>query len=84
LGQGGPPSDKTLTVVGTTIELRIFVIADILRALFVVMMGFAGGGSKRGSVEKLIGALSELEFTNNQHFMPTSMDKDMAIFLSCQ
>jgi protease-4 len=57
--------------------------ADVLRALFVVAMGLADGGSERGPVEKLIGGFYELKFANKPHFM-LAMDEETAIFLSCQ
>lgn len=49
-----------------------------LRASFAVMLGFGDGGSERGSVEKLLGGLSELKFAKKSHFMVT-MDEETAI-----
>lgn len=51
---------------------------DILRASFAVMLGFGDGDGKRGSVEKLLGGLSELKFAKKPHFMVT-MDAETAI-----
>ena len=51
---------------------------NILRASFAVMLGFGDGGSERGSVEKLLGGLSELKFAKTPHFMLT-MDEETAI-----
>jgi protease-4 len=51
---------------------------NILRASFAVMLGFGNGGSERGSVEKLLGGLSELKFAKTPHFMLT-MDEETAV-----
>ena len=52
--------------------------ADVVRASFMMLMGFGGGGKELRQGEKILGELSEMKFAKMPYFMLT-MDEETAI-----